>query len=445
MATPRARHSEMHSIRQGLRCSNIEAIFATIHLALTQGIFLTNYVLYLGASNFICGVIESLPFLVQFVFFLSPLLVRRVRSRKKVAVFFVVCHRFSWLLLILLLYPSWPSEVKISLLLLILVLANSCAVIAGNAWLSWMADLVPTTIRGTYYGRRNAYLGLTSLITLFIGSQVLSYFTERGDEVFGFSMIYLMAVFSAGYAALLLSRQYEPSLKSIMPFNIGLLLRRAMNMPIFREYLVFACIWQFFLGLSAAFWGVHMVRVLGMSPALMGAQALTTSITALLASPLWGRAAHRVGERAVLLASGFIVALHVLLWLPSAPGFIAPVYLTSLLGGFAWAGFNLASFSWPQRFCGKEERQYLFGLIGAFSGATFMIGSLLGGTLTTVLPEHLFSIGDFKVLHFHTVFVLSSFGRLLAVLLVARWTRHYDRSFRSLPQALKAVFKNMQR
>ncbi len=68
------------TIREALHCSTLEAIFATIHVALTQGIFLTNYILDLGASNFECGIVESLPYLLQFTYFASPWLVRRERK-----------------------------------------------------------------------------------------------------------------------------------------------------------------------------------------------------------------------------------------------------------------------------------------------------------------------------------------------------------------------------
>ena len=104
---------------------------------------------------------------------------------------------------------------------------------------------------------------------------------------------------------------------------------------------------------------------------------------------------------------------------------------------------RIASFSWPQRLCGQEERQYTLGLLGFFSGPGFMLGSLLGGLLTTALPQVLFRIGSFEVLHFHLVFALSSLGRLLAVLLIARWSHYHDREGQTLRDALNVSFRRM--
>jgi MFS family permease len=180
-----------------------------------------------------------------------------------------------------------------------------------------------------------------------------------------------------------------------------------------------------------------MVRVLHMSPAEMGYQALLSSMTALAASRLWGRALDQVGDRAVLIASGMLVALHVWVWVPSHPGFVWPVWVASVLGGIGWAGFNMAVFSWPQRLCGQSERQYAYGLLGFFSGPSFVLGSMTGGLITTFLPQVLFEIGTFQFLHYHLTFVLSSLGRLAAIILVAHWSLTFDRSTRSIAECIR--------
>ena len=427
-----APRSEMQLIRESLNCSTWEAVFATIHLALTQGIFLTNYALDLGASNMLCGVIESLPFLLQLSYLLSPYLVRRYGQRKKVTLTFSILHRLAWVPLIALLYTDWEPPMKQVLMVLTLLGANACAVVAANAWFSWMTDLIPPAIRGAYYGRRNAYLGLTSLVTLFFGSQLLSYFRSLDLGAAGYTICFSVAVASALFAARMLARQYEPKAEPVSNLSFGDLFRLTKTRPLLWEYIRFTTLWQFSLGVGAAFFGIHMVKVLKMSPAEMGYQALVASVTALIGSRIWGRARDRVGDRAVLVTTGLLIAAHVWIWMPSTKDFMLPVWAVSVVGGFVWSGFNIAAFSWPQELCGTANRQYTFGLLNLLSGPGFVVGSLLGGALTTFLPEVLFRIGTFEVLHYHLVFALSSVGRGAAVLLLAKWSLVYDRRFRSV-------------
>ncbi|MBE7557799.1 hypothetical protein HS125_02125 [bacterium] len=246
MASARVQvRTEIEAIRQGLRCSNLEAVFATIHLVLSQGIFLTNYILDLGGSNLVCGIVEALPYTVQFTYFASPLLVRRMRKRKPVVVFFAVAHRASWISLVALLFVDWPSTVKQTLMVLNLLLANACAVIAGNAWFSWMTDLVPPSIRGSYYGRRNVYLGMTSMITLFVGSQILTAFREVGWGNWGYTLCFSIAILSAFYAGYLLNRQYEPPISEVPVMTPRMALGALRETPLLRDFIGFFTIWQF--------------------------------------------------------------------------------------------------------------------------------------------------------------------------------------------------------
>lgn len=435
-----APRSEMHTIREALHCSTLEAIFATIHVALTQGIFLTNYILDLGASNFECGIVESLPYLLQFTYFASPWLVRRLNGRKPVAGFFAFVHRLSWLILILLLYVDWAPEVRHAMMILTLLLSNACAVIAHNAWFSWMTDLIPASIRGAYYGRRNAYLGLTSLITLLTGSQILNHFRQNGIGYVGYTICFSAAILSSVFAARMIMRQYEPPTKAPPHLRIGRLFRIALNKPLLKEYIAFFTVWQFGLGVGAAYFGVHMVKVLKMSVAEMGLFSIVSSMAALLGSRVWGQIRDQVGDRITLIASGFFVAVHVWLWIPAKEGFLLPSWAVCVVAGFSWAGFNIASFSWPQKLCGETHRQYIFGLIGLCSGPGFVLGSILGGTLTTFLPQVLFHVGNFEVLHFHLVFAISAIGRFLAICMICRWSSRFYGDQRTMRDCIADCF-----
>lgn len=434
----------MVEIRSALKISTIEAMFATIHVALTQGIFLTNYVLDLGASNLVCGIVESLPFLLQFSFFLSPILVRKIQSRRIVTGIFAFAHRLSWLVLIMLLYVDWDPWIKHGLMIFTLFVSNMCAVIATNAWFSWMADLIPASIRGTYYGRRNAYLGLTSLVALLAGSQVLNWFKSVGMVEAGYTICFAVAIASAVFAVRKLLQQYEPPTQDIPKVSFAELRRALADQPLLKSYIRFFTIWQFGLGVGAAFFGVHMVKVLHMTPAQMGYFAILSSVTALFGSRLWGRARDRVGDRAVLISSGLLVSVHIVVWMWAYDGFLLPVWMVCIFGGFSWAGFNIAAWNWPQHLCRDANRQYTYGLIGLYSGPGFVAGSILGGILTTYLPLTLFSWGGFDFLHFHLVFTISLVARGLAVLLIARWSFDHDRRHRSISECFVDSFRAMR-
>jgi MFS family permease len=330
------------------------------------------------------------------------------------------------------------------LLTLTLLGANACAVIATNAWFSWMTDLIPPTIRGAYYGRRNSYLGFTSLVTLFLGSQILSYCRAEGYGPFGYTICFSVAIVSALFAGFTLRRQHEPEVKPPPRIKFADLYRITKSRPLLMDYIRFFSIWQFSLGVSAAYFGVYMVKGLDMNPAMMGYQALIASFMALLGSRIWGRARDRIGDRAVLVSSGLVICLNVWIWLIPVRGFLLPVWILSVFAGFGWAGFNVATFNWPQELCGEEDRQYTFGVLGMLSGPAFVAGSLLGGALTTYLPEVLFHLGPLQFNSYMFVFVCSTVGRTIALILLCRWTRRHDPELRGFWRCIWDSFGAMR-
>jgi len=433
----------LKEVRDGLKCSTLEAAFATVHVALTQGIFLTNYVLFLGATNLQCGIIESFPYFLQFCAFLAPAFVRRLKSRKLVALYFSFTYRFAWVALIALMYVDLFPGQRVYLMMLILFLSNVCIVISSNAYFSWMADLVPPTIRGSYYGRRNTYLGFTTMTFLFVGSLVLSYFGERGRMDIGFTICFSVAVASALVSSFWLNRQYEPMVEPTQSLTFSKIRSMIGESPLLKRYIVFYSIWQFGLGMGAAFFGVYMVKVLDMTPAQMGIQALIASFFSVVGSHFWGKARDRVGDRAVLISSGLLVAVNAAFWLGSVPWTLWPVWFLSVWAGFNWAGFNIVIFSWPQKFCPRKDNFYVAALIGFFSGPAFLVGSLTGGALTTYLPQVLFHLGGFEFMHYHLVFGFSAGFRALSIMLMTEWSKAYVSNPRGLSRCLTDCFTAM--
>jgi len=258
------------------------------------------------------------------------------------------------------------------------------------------------------------------MIALFLGTQLLTTFRDVKLGNVGYTLCYGSAVVSAIYAAWLLSRQYEPPLGQVAVMTPGRALAALRETPLLRDFILFFTLWQLGMGVGAAYFGVHMIKVLKLSPAEMGYLALAGSAAALVGSRLWGRAMDRVGDRAVLITSGVIIFSHIWVWMLATSVFLLPLWIATLAGGFAWAGFNLAAFAWPQRMTPPESRQYTYGLLDMISGPAFVVGSLSGGLITTVLPQDLRSLLGFPVTCVHVVFTLSTLLRGSAVVLIAR-------------------------
>src|SRR5690349_8991070 len=106
----------------------------------------------------------ALPFFAQFVQFPAAWLTSTLGHRR-VALGAVCLSR--QVMLPLALMPWLPLDLGGKQHLLIAVAASSAVlgVIGNNAWVSWMGELVPGSLRGRYFGKRTAMITIAGTLT----------------------------------------------------------------------------------------------------------------------------------------------------------------------------------------------------------------------------------------------------------------------------------------
>lgn len=153
--------------------------------------YINPFAIALGASNFQIGLLSSIP---QFLPALLQLMVadmtERLGSRKKIIVRSVFFHAF--MLLPIALIPYLPAFVQVSVLIGFYTLYMLFASLAGPAWGSLMADLVPEGKRGVFFSKRSRLIGIVTLATTFLAGYILHLF--KTQSLIGFTVIFCLAM-----------------------------------------------------------------------------------------------------------------------------------------------------------------------------------------------------------------------------------------------------------
>src|SRR3990172_1884777 len=97
-----------HDVRRGLVISIVEGAFATVHIQLSGGVFLSGLALFLGARDLEIGLLGALPALLAPVGFAAALLVARTGNRRRVVVSTAAIGRALFLIPALFLLRGWP-------------------------------------------------------------------------------------------------------------------------------------------------------------------------------------------------------------------------------------------------------------------------------------------------------------------------------------------------
>lgn len=395
-----------------------EGILAEVVTATAGGAVLMGWALYLRCSPELIGILGALPFASQLVQLPSAWL-SCVAGYRRVAIFAVAASRQVLWVLVALPFLPLSLEGMRAALMAVAVVSAFLGMVGNNAWVAWMGELVPLRLRGRYFGRRTALCTLGGTLASLAAGFGLD-FAQAGDAA-GIALSALAAVAAGSGIAttILMRRQHQPTPEGgRAPFHPRLALQPLAD-PDARRIIWFQVGWNGAIGLSSAFFAVHMLQNLGMGFALMAAYNAALAGIRILTGPLWGRIIDRVGARAVVVFCSFGVSVIPILWLFPQPGFLLPLALEVIVSGTLWGGHGLASFALPLDLSPRQNRQFYVATFASAGGVAFAASAALGGVIVGALPVERFAFGHHWYA-IHAVFVISAACRFLTAYLSLR-------------------------
>lgn len=325
-------------------------------------------------------------------------LVERTRERKRIAVRAALASRL--LLFVVALVPLLPAGVRLTALVALVTLHLSIGSVAGSAWNSWMRDLVPDDVRGSFFGNRHfGNTAVAAAVSLAAGAGVDG-FTARWPESapWGYAVLFAAAAVSGLAGLYFLSVTPEPRMPGTGETpSLPALLERPFRDENFRRLLVFLGSWNFVTNLAAPFLTVYMLTRLGYGMSLVVVALVVSQAANLLVVRSFGRLTDQFSNRAVLGVCAPAFLLGLLAWpLTTLPqphaGTLAIVLAVHVVLGFATAGLNLATSNIALKLApGGGATSYL-AAVAMVSSLCAGIAPLLGGIAADVLASQELSV-----------------------------------------------------
>ena len=419
-------------IRRSLIASSIDGIFAAIYSNLTSGVLLSNFLVNLHANSFEVGILAAIAMLANVAQPFGAWWGDRWTSRRDYCSIVNIPARFAWVLLAIgiSLYTQHLLDNRSMVIWTMVVVAVSHLLggLGSATWLSWMAALVPSKLRGRYFGIRNTVTNLTSLIVITLaGFWVANY---PGGEIEAFEIALGVAIV-AGFISLVYQWQMvdvhppqlaiansdnfeDNSISATPTANITALQTTSAIDTILkdRHFLGFTLcfsVWMFALNLSAPFFNLYLLQDLAIDVSWVTLyNSLASAANLALLIPL-GRWSDRIGHRIPLIGMGLVMAVLPLLWLGVGTDMLSlwvGLPLLFLLNGGATAAIELCINNLQIEIAHEHYQAQYFGIIAAMGGISGSLGTFLGGTLAS-----LDLVGGLTGL-----FVISSILRLLSLI-----------------------------
>lgn len=390
------------SLRRSLRWLVVDGLFVNISdpiLATYQSV----YLLALGASRAEIGLLSSLSSLSMPVAMVpAGRLTARSERYKGLVTLSSLLGRLFVIGFVLL--PFFQARnLVIFLGIGFAVLRTFLLQFLLPAWTAMVANLVPSRWRGRYFSTRNILTGIASFVTLLLVGFAIDRFSE---PITGYQIAFalsLLAGLAASYAFWRIDEPEPPRAPEPEQEPIGLWTRLRGD----SSFLIFCGIstfWSFVVNISSPFFFVFLADEVGASAAMLGLASAVSTLAAIPAQRLFGTLTDRKGAAWVRRLTGFIIPISPALWtFMQRPWHSFPL---QVIGGFAWAGYNLAAFNLLLEMTPEEGRPSFVAFFQAITGLGMAVGAAFGGALADRFG-------------YTPVFLVSAGGRLFATLVFA--------------------------
>lgn len=435
-------HLTDQQVQSGLKYFVQEGLAAEAMATFTGGTFLVAMAVLLKASNFQIGLLAALPTLTNVFQLLSIWLVQKYRNRRAIS---VLCSFFARVPLFIIGFLPFlfSNGTSINALLFFLFFHYFFTSVSGASWNSWIKDVVPEKILGSYFSRKaritqilNVTLSLA--VAMFI-DYIKSHFPQY--ELVTYTAMFVIGGVMGMLGVYFLSRVPEP--KTTLEDNkLFELMAKPLKDVNFRNLLTFHSFYAFATSLALPFFVVYMMKTIGLSFAWIIFLGLLAKFGSIFSLKFWGTFSDKYSNKTIIRICAPTFITCILSWTFAAMTSnhsisIALLIVIHIVSGISAAGIDLAIGNMAIKLAPKNEAiSYISArniVVAVFAAA----GPMAGGLMADFFAAHHLTwdiqwqgpsgISSFHLLelqNWNFFFVISAVLALLSIRLVKRIKEH---------------------
>ncbi len=408
----------LQKIRRSIYLMTLGNTFGTLWavVCMNGSSSLTGYAGYLGAGDFVFGLLTAIPLASALLQIPFATLVSRTQKRKKYMITYGLISRVLWLLIGLIPYfiPANQAVLRLWSVIFLIGVSSAFGSFINVCWLPWMADLVPQEIRGRWLSKRDGIVSLASVTMGIIVAQIL----DSMPGYIGYTTVFIIAGILGMFDMFCFFLMEEVYRTPPLQLKIIPVCKQLISDKPFLKFLFFWTAWSFTANMSGSYIARYAITEMGLSymAYTLCSQVASAAITVLVVS-YWGRIHDHFGCKPVLWVSCIVAALTPLFFLFSTYGSFWPTLLHNVIGAAFWCGTNVAATSLQLSTSPDEQRPSYIAFFSCFTSlAGSFLGILVGGailegihlnpTLSAMLPDrYKFMIALSVILRFGAVLI----------------------------------------
>ncbi len=379
-------------VKSGLSAIVKEGLAAEAMSTLTGGTFLVAMAVLLKASNFQIGLLAALPALTNVFQLISIWLVRKYRNRRLIC---VICSFLARVPLLIIGFLPFIFSLGTSLkaIIFFLFISYCFGSISGASWNSWMKDLVPGKMLGTYFSKRSRLLQILNVILSLIVAVLIDYIKINFPqyELAGYVGMFVTGGLIGMLGVYLMSHAPEPT-TSMGDESVFALFSKPLKDKNFKSLLAFHSAYSFAVNLALPFFVVFMMKTIGLPLSYIIVLGLLAKLSSILSIRLWGIYSDHYSNKTIIRVCAPVFITCILAWSFTAMGSspvisIVLLAIIHIISGASAAGIDLAINNIALKLAPKNEAiSYICArniIVSVFSASAPMVGGLMGDFFST--------------------------------------------------------------
>jgi MFS family permease len=371
-------------VQSGLKLVVKDGLTAEAMSTLTGGAFLVAMALHMGASNIQIGLLAALPTIANIFQLVAIWLVQRYNNRRAISVICSFFARFP-LLIIGVLPFLFTAGTSLKVLIFLLFFHYFFGAIVGASWNSWMKDLVPEKMLGTYFSQRTRLIQIMNVTLSLMVALSLDYVKSHYPqyEIMAYSVMFLIGGALGMLGVYLLAKTPEPK-SHLENGNILKLIGKPLKDKNFRRLLVFNSFWAFSLNLATPFFSVYLMKTINLPLSYIIGLGIIGQISSILFIKVWGRYSDKFSNKTIISICAPLYIGCILAWtftaMPTVHALTMPLLIIiHIVSGVATAGINLAISNIGIKLAPKDEAIVYIAARNMITAMIPAIAPILGG------------------------------------------------------------------
>ncbi|VGO13753.1 hypothetical protein PDESU_02310 [Pontiella desulfatans] len=389
------------TMRNSLRNTTLAGAIGVFFFMIVQNGPIPLLLQQLGAGGIAIGLTATLFQLGMLVQIPSAFFTEKLASRKMFWATTTIAARAAMAIpgIFLLVAPERHST-SIWLILTAIGFFSFLAQMSAPAWFSWMAELVPESMRAGFWAKRQGVAMLATVICVAMTGWFLDLFPDTSLTGFGWLLIIAAVMGVMDIVVHWFVAEPTPP-----PANRSLSIRKRMLQPLEnRDFLYFTlamCVWFFGLGFFGPFLNVYLKSTFGVTYTHLSAIQLAGMVSSVVSSFVGGRLIDRVGLRTYGLAMVVAIPVFSIVWffldgnatglLPILGRVPQPVMLlciSSLLAGGVFAAVGMLQLNLLSTLSPSEGRTMAMAVHWTLVGLLSSAGPIAGGWVKDWFTAH---------------------------------------------------------